>query len=76
MSELKTLKDYFDTYGIRDNWCDENVWSVEKDLKAEAMKWVKECDCDALKQMDAIGKEFNWRQAFLNFHNLTEEDLK
>ena len=62
--EFKTLKDL-------DCECNEkNCQFVDVDeLKAEAIKWVKEegiCkDCDGVCEHD-----------FLEFHNITEEDLK
>jgi len=45
-------------------------------LKQEAIKWVKGCDSDNEESIDAIGEPPNWRQAFLNFFNLTKEDLE
>jgi len=58
MSELKTLKDLFET----DSEADRNA--IFKELKSEAVKWIK------------YGMDFNSKLTFMQFFNLTEEDLK
>ena len=68
MSELKTLKDLeshsFDT--------GSNEWISIVELKAEAVKWVKE-DVEAIKEgIDSKRLLGRWAERF----NITEEDLK
>ena len=43
-------------------------WIGRLILKKEAIKWVKQ-DKD-------FDKKYPWRDIFMNFHNITEEDLK
>ena len=60
--ELKTLKDLklgWENYDPEDE-------NIRKQLRAEAVKWVKEME----------GKTFaNWRRLFSKFFNITEKDL-
>jgi len=64
--KLKTLKDF----GTKDlEWVNIN------ELKAEAVKWVKEKY--NLKYTTGVGfhADKGWLE-FMEFHNITEEDLK
>ena len=61
MTELKTLKDLgneFEDTG--------RIYIEDIELKAEAVKWVKE----------GLEKNKNFFNLFCEFHNITEEDLK
>ena len=60
--ELKTLKDLDN--GINTNGYDESHLVSRYELKAEAVKWVKYLDM------------YPADKAFMEFFNLTEEDLK
>ena len=63
--ELKTLKDLNRIDNYKGMAC--NAISIS-DLKAEAVKWVRFYDkCTKL--------EVDWRKGFVEFFNLTEEDL-
>ena len=64
--KLKTIKDlyWFDLHD-RKGYCNQ-VINIE-DLKKEVIKWVK----DFRERKDEI-----WESDFMNFHNITEEDLK
>ena len=63
--EFKTLKEIFEKSKYKD--------IIERELKAEVVKWVKNCECKKLhwgsKRCEAC-----WR--FINFFNLTESDLE
>lgn len=61
--KLKTLKD-FPKLSTGEN---EYKWVSVEELKAEAIKWVKEFD----KRMCTMT-----RIDFMKFHNITGEDLK
>ena len=67
MTKLKTLKDLdFWTLYVAER--DEERDVVDRDdLKQEAIKWVK----DFRERDDEI-----WESNFMNFFNITEEDLK
>ena len=79
MTELKTLKDFDVSWG-----------RVEKyELKAEAIKWVKEMlmdiektekgipnDLDILKKKYAIPQQIHAIACMKHFFNITEEDLR
>jgi len=64
--KLKTLKDLYE------NKTDKEIVMV-KELRAEAIKWVKGMREDMLR-----GKDFKMidEEAFMEFFNITEEDLK
>jgi len=71
MTELKTLKDLdlkeHDFIGENALMSNFHGLAIIKELKQEAIKWVK-----------SVGKD-DWSdgwQAFFDFFNLTEEDLK
>ena len=68
MTSLKTLKD---VYGIAtsSNCCEDEV--LKRNLKAEAIKWVKE-DFELVKNAESHKMLERWKSRF----NLTEEDLK
>ncbi len=79
MSELKTLKDMRIERKIIQARTRVSIYLDYvnyQELKAEAIKWVKHCEEDEIKKMDAMGERYNWKQAFKNFNNITEEDLK
>ena len=59
--ELKTLKDLIPQEDREDNLC----YVSEEELKAEAIKWVKDG-----------GLMPNVKEWVKHFHNITEEDLK
>lgn len=68
MEKLKTLKDL--------PWYQDDInkpvvrVNVEE-LKAEAIKWIKEaCTCAYPDACDC------WPDKFMEFHNITDEDLK
>ena len=86
MSELKTLKDIYGR-SYQDCHCGEYNEGcnscLRKDIKAEAVKWVKHSielqKKDFVKNV--IPTIFQKQQSavqseFMNFFNLTEEDLK
>ena len=62
--ELKTLKDM--RY-----WSDKNHLIDEKELKAEAVKWVKFYSKDLEDEYAQFMRMWIWK-----FFNLTEEELK
>ena len=67
MKELKTLKDM----GLRNERRKIKFghWYIDGDeLKAEAVKWIKE-----FEKKPFNGEAKIW---FMKFHNLTEDDLK
>ena len=84
MKEIKTLKDLFD-----DDWYEENdiyfidanevVDLTKEELKAEAVKWVKE-DLRCMKDMEEEDYLYICADARVDFikhfFNLTEEDLE
>ena len=67
--ELKTLKDL---KGYYESIISDRCVSM-KELKAEAVKWVKNCECRR-PYWGSKKCESCWR--FINFFNLTEDDLK
>ena len=74
MTELKTLRDF----ERREMPADRTTWSVpfvlSEELRAEAIKWVKEQEkCNKNKMGE---KEIYLRTWIKTFFNLTEEDLK
>jgi len=73
-NELKTLNDLTMDIDVRGLYyagkTDGTGQFIEtKELKAEAIKWVKSFD----KQFASMG---NGREVFKHFFNITEEDLK
>jgi len=64
MTELKTLKDLYE------NTTDKEIVMV-KDLKAEAIKWLKR-----LKDKKFYNNKENLWWFIEHFFNLTEEDLQ
>ena len=65
MTELKTLKDM---NFVR---CCEKGEGCARELKAEAIKWVKDCpSCDLPRYICSEDSKM------IRFFNLTEEDLK
>jgi len=64
MSELKTLKDIKLSYDY-DTDC-----NLKEELKAEAVKWVKKW------QNKSWTSNPEPAEAFIDFFNITEEDLK
>lgn len=62
-NDLKTLKDMGD-YCCGGNYCYAYEW--KKDLRAEAIKWVKHFHNK---------KQYVFSQPFIAFFNITEEDL-
>ena len=61
MNELKTLKDFEDR-----SCCGEY-----EQLKQEAIKWIKtSCNCSYPDNCDC------WSVKFMDFFNITDEDLK
>ena len=88
MTELKTLKDFdnYDTYGDLQKKTEE-PFILKDDLKAEAVKWIKDCPhCKFVKYRQQDNnedvKELSARDfclsclKFMRFFNITEEDLK
>ena len=79
MKELKTLKDFDLLIMPRDldNCPSKVIEYYNRDLKAEAVKWVKairnSCEQSCLPHI--LG-ENPWSECFIYFFNLTEEDLK
>ena len=69
---LKTLKDIENEKWISKN--DLGYIQAKKDLKQEAIKWVKEMN--KLETADDMIYEKNWEEIFKHFFNLTEKDLK
>ena len=66
MKELKTLQDfkcYCELCAFGDKHTEEDILIKKKELKAEAVKWVKR-----MNNYEALA----WKK----FFNLTEEDLK
>ena len=88
MNELKTLKDinHINNYD-EDEYCNEiiNKHFDETVLKQEAIKWVVHCEQDIYHQLDNEqeiqekcnkGHRCNACSRFIDFFNITEEDLK
>ena len=80
MTELKTLKDIFDLETTDKNnvhpyWYSIQTENFMEDLKAEAVKWVKE---DMNSKGGMIMDEYidGRIEAMMEFFNLTEEDLQ
>jgi hypothetical protein len=80
MTELKTLKDLQekDYYMKSDG---KNIFGVPyvlvPNIKQEAIKWVKtlyEIQKKAIENNEMY--HVNWQQRFIDFFNITEEDLK
>ena len=82
MTELRTLKDldwdinesYFkanpEVIELREKRIDEMAIGI-KELKQEAIKWVKFLDTKIITSGSPM-----WRSEFMDFFNLTEEDLR
>ena len=62
--KLKTLKDL--------RFADEGILVHADMLREEAINWAN--DKESYEKFDH--KENYWRWVFMNFHNITEEDLK
>ncbi len=78
--KLKTLKD-MDKYFFDEEYDGKegNLLVYEKELKEEAIKWVKyyrENSFAAKKQQWLQDRFLAAGQALMNFHDITEEDLK
>jgi len=71
MTELKTLKDIrFDGFRGDENWS-------KKRIKEEAIKWIKYCRRRTAIYGYNIGERLPMAESdFMEFHNITEEDLK
>ena len=70
MSKLKPLKDIFGDLTFTEGcyYCDENREKMFE-IRREAIKWVKKAICKTHKNIeDSVG--------FLDFFNLTDEDIK
>ena len=77
--KLKTLKDFKRSVGV--DFAGEIINALLKEIKAEAVKWVKHGDycLDWGKENYGIkldDEKQNWRLWIINFFNITEEDLK
>jgi len=68
-STIKSKRDFYEGE-------EDVLLTYSDDLRAEAVKWVKDCDRDKILKEELINEGFNYRQAFLNFFNLTEEDTE
>ena len=72
--KLKTLKDIFEKKydGVEDEFC---LAELEDELKAEAVKWVKDFAPDGIELFTPSELEYsvNW---IIKFFNLSEEDLE
>lgn len=64
--KLKTLKNLNNEQGFASICTMENHVDAE-DLKKEAIKWVK---------LRNTFSGTDWQKVFIDFHNITEEDLK
>ena len=77
MTDLKTLKDFYNC-----DCGDENCPVIDRnELKAEAVKWVKDLDNlvylgDAEYEHRITGKRFRLKTWIKHFFNLTEEDFE
>ena len=68
MTELKTLKDL--KYSSHCSKC--RIITIDpEELKQEAIKWVKFLDTKIITSGSPM-----WRSEFMDFFNLTEEDLR
>lgn len=68
--KLKTLKDLKCLDADHPSLCEDDHTYSGKELKAEAIKWVKQEKEDS---------PVTWRamtQSMMDFHNITEENLK
>ena len=56
----------------------KQVWIIRDELKAEAVKWVKDFRKIRDENRDIHIKNFNYGRiaGLMDFHNITEEDLK
>jgi len=76
--KLKTLKDL--EYGWNEGYLDRGKFAKFEDLKAEAVKWVKEeqirLEEDEDRKPYDLGFESGVEWFIRKFFNLTEEDLK
>lgn len=73
MNELKTLKDlsWIGVDGDKDHTKLNGTFISENDLKAEAIKWIKE-DYSLVRNKETHIMLERWKNRF----NLTDEDLK
>ena len=86
MEKLKTLKDIRNVHvcGINNPSCKwsemlhEEIAFGEKDLKKEAIKWIKDYFKKGLKNKDIVVKFslLGASQSLIKFFNITDEDLK
>ena len=85
---MKTLKDlFFENHNHSEDGtpCIYNSEKFEKKVKAEAIKWVKNCSCKKIKikiqdNNEPIKEEWHRNYCFaclrfIEFFNITEEDL-
>jgi len=71
-TELKTLKDYEHNIPLGIDKDGNFIFVVKiEDLKAEAIKWIK----DELRKIDEGDDETSLMGGFMQFFNLSEEDL-
>jgi len=79
--ELKTLKDLMES---EEHPFEFSALDLSIELKAEAVKWVKEWERQKseINREDGEFSDKRWLvlegkiKSFVNFHNITEEDLK
>ena len=69
MTELKTLKDLEACYMSNKGDASEPFALIEE-LRQEAIKWVKYA-----RRIEKPAT-FNWMECFINFFEISEEDLK
>lgn len=74
MTKLKTIDDL-------DYMEDGNTWIDKEKLKKEAIKWVKkarkfEDECVEREDYRTANFHGGYARGIMNFHNITEEDLK
>jgi len=82
MTELKTLKD-IEVHEADEEDLTNNVEWFKQEIKAEAIKWVKTSKKEQRKLIKD-GENDKWdagywkgfQQNFIDFFNITEEDLK
>jgi len=70
--KLKTLKDLKEKWGTIPN---KQVEIIFKELKTEAVKWVKEFRKGGFENWRDEKARKGAEQVLINFFNLTEEDL-
>lgn len=77
-NELKTLKDLTMNWIKLFNGIDSRPNIILKDIRQEAIKWVKSLEAEKINEWDVGAKVYlNAQISFIkNFFNLTEADLK